>query len=751
MLHVSAFTTQHEFQELTCQFLGSYLWLAPFSTVTTCHIATSQYYAPVMEWTKSMKRNRTGIVYSETIAPLAGTACKRYKSAPDDNITVRNVSRSSRLESLPTEILQQVFITAANGNLIAASPVVGMKLSGSGGFYCATFMMAFYSHMASEMFEVHQLRSYKKHLGAVISSWDVRSLTRAILEGVWCTYGLVKSWLDATLRYAIDEFRRLAPCGKHGRLLDKYLTGQKEIETLIGAAFSATDSAKRSWQLEPCMWDIRITRHSDVYKDAEDEYEADLALDEAYDEDALTAQWAEDLVREYQMRFLGVMTIGDEKWNGKCIIFDEDERFGNVIELYSGLNIKELQPQPSTLDFFELLEERALRATRNTHWLRETLALDYYLRPEFEPFKISPQLYRTAAAVDMKLERQQILQRHYFTSAIHVLFNLDPSSLPRTDTALRRWEEYAVTRLVRYHNDLSKLQIDVCERRGSTRNGVLRRRDANRFRACKVTRMYCYEMDLKVLKYIRTGEVESAPASASPDFTEPLPWLGEKLSPWSTIVDHFGTEAFPNAMSRDLDILAESLDNHDHYHQDFFDEIEPHLDGHLSLLTEDEVWDEECMLDSRRGVGLDQVLEAIAHKAIRTFDSSYQSWYYYNGRKMDMATSGWDLHGSDNDEDFNNVNESDDNLPRIATVHDSHNPPQNIHYGEYDRSDPMAVDENFMAMDRVVMRLAEPFGKDTDLPNPMFRPPKWFQKADKAYMQELPLVIRTTKTRRRSE
>jgi hypothetical protein len=71
--------------------------------------------------------------------------------------TETRVSAPCHLESLPAELLQQIFLTAMNGNLLTASPRIAVKLSGTKAVYRAAFLLAFYSHDIDNMLSIYKL------------------------------------------------------------------------------------------------------------------------------------------------------------------------------------------------------------------------------------------------------------------------------------------------------------------------------------------------------------------------------------------------------------------------------------------------------------------------------------------------------------------------------------------------------------------------------------------------------------------
>ncbi len=63
----------------------------------------------------------------------------------------------SRLESLPAELLEQIFLASANGNLLLAAPRIATRLSGSETLYRAVFTLAFYNHRLRDTLDSLQI------------------------------------------------------------------------------------------------------------------------------------------------------------------------------------------------------------------------------------------------------------------------------------------------------------------------------------------------------------------------------------------------------------------------------------------------------------------------------------------------------------------------------------------------------------------------------------------------------------------
>lgn len=487
-----------------------------------------------MNWVQNLKQTRSGSIYSETTSSLATLDDRAVKRRKTTSIPADQVPERCHLEALPAELLQQIFLTSVNGNLIRASPVIAVKLSGQPSFYRAAFLLAFFSHDVDKVFDIHRLHYFIPKLELPLSTWDVRSLTKAVLGSRWCNWGRVKSWLSDNLKYAITQMLQMGKDALSRKEMQKFMQGAIDIADLTGTAWWSEDNQQRALQLETNMWDIRLTRDSDTY---EDEFDLDKETHEDYERDPYTAEWRNELIFQCQVRILGVLTIGDEKTQNYAPDFSDRAAFRDVVRMYMGLDAEEMKPFPHSLDFFQLLGERALQATRNPHWLRETLAIDYFLWPDDQRYKISPRLYRAAAAADLKLEPPIFRRRGCYLSALYVLFEIDPLSLPRTDPALLCWAGRARRRIMNYRGVLVDLKEDVDKMRQVRGGGILRNSDTNRFRALKLDNKYCYDMDRRILRYMKTGSLTVKVDNRAPSFAEILPWHGEQVKPSVTALE----------------------------------------------------------------------------------------------------------------------------------------------------------------------------------------------------------------------
>ncbi|EXJ75967.1 uncharacterized protein A1O5_00475 [Cladophialophora psammophila CBS 110553] len=644
-------------------------------------------------WTETLKRTRNGSVYSETTSTLRSLdrhASKQRKLAGGKQV---RLPEPCYLEALPAELLQQIFLASMNGNLLVASPLIAVKLSGMKALYHAAFLLAFFSHDVDRQFDIHKLHFLIPRLELPLSSWDIRNMTKAILASRWCTWGQVKLWLAANLRYVVGELLKVAQPRRAGAAIEEFMQGKTDLKNLNGHCWWARDNEGRSWHVETTMWDVRLRRRSEVNESRFDDN--DHAAPGSY---RLLSDWQYELVIQCQMRIFGVMTIGKEKMHNRLPDLPDNTPFPRVIEYYIGLNIEGRKPTTSSLDVWEFLENRAVWATRNSQWLRETLAIDYFFRPDDQPFKVSPRLYRAAAAADVMLEHRIFKRRGSFVPALYVLFSIDPLSLPRTEPAFLVWAAKAYARVSCFRWQLEALRRIIAR---ATTAGKLSTRNENHYRTIKVERKFSYEMDVRILRYVETGSLETIPDAFAPDFNAPLRWHGERLNSFPAAVAEAEMTGFPNADLRDIDIFNHHSDDHHNPRLSYVDA----MDGALSFLHGKRYTRADYQLDNLAG--------SESRYALTTYDAYYRSIRHDGYQGL--------------------FNRSQD---------DSEEEPANIHYGEDPRENQFDLPSDEMAaIDWVVSRLDKkhpipPLIKDTELAEPLRGPPEWFHGVGEPFFQE---------------
>ncbi|EXJ64964.1 hypothetical protein A1O7_01303 [Cladophialophora yegresii CBS 114405] len=621
-----------------------------------------------------------------------------------------------------------------NGNLLTASPRIAVKLSGTQAVYRAAFLLAFYSHDVDNMFTIYNLHYLVPILDLPLSSWDVRSMTRAVLNSSWCTWGQVKMWLSDNLLYAITQFQAIAKEKCLPLFIKRFLEGQSDLEVLLGRCMSGEDEDNRWLQLETCMWDVRLQRDSDIY---EDEQEKDAAIDRNYDLNAYTADWDFELIFQCQMRVFGVLTLGDEKAQSYNLHYND--AFRNVVAQIIGSDTEDVQQQPS-LDFWRLLDERALRATRNANWLRETLAIEYFFYAEDQPYKVSPRLYRAAALADIILEESSYTEGSIHVPVLYVLFQVDPRGLPREDPALLGWAAKARKRILDFFDNLGDLQCEVAEQRHK-RGDTLNNGDWWRYSALELEYRFRYEMDWKIASYIKTGSLgESLPDPSAPDFTQPLEWLGERLNSWPKALDEARKLSYPTLRGKDVDIFHGDVgETWDHPFPSEQEDVEQALYDHFDTIDIEIEWDANFRLD--------RISRAEAHYALTTPDAYYQSDSNTTYDGLFARHGLWTMDESESDGEENTVSNEWDNEDEYEEQNNIDAEGHvgwmnNLRHGLLDET-PIEVHRNLWGLDFAVM-FPNDFhpmpSTDTELIEPVYGPPQWFHPAEKPYFEELDQV-----------
>ena len=690
-----------------------------------------------MDWTNTLKRTRNGSIYSETASSLTKLRQHANKRRKTSGGSENPPSPQCYLEALPAELLQPIFLMSMNGNLLTASPRIAVKLSGTNAFYRAAFLLALYSHDVEKMFDIYKLHYLIPMLDLPLSSWDVRSMTRAVLNSRWCTWGQVERWLADSLEYAIGQLLAVAKPTYSAQQIDMFMQGETNMESLLGYTWWAEDEEKRKWQLETCMWDIRLVRGSDI---DEDEMVLDGENREAYSKDPFTAEWQNELIFQCEMRLLGVLTFGDEKsFNSHLHHVDP---FRKIIESVMGLDMQDLDQQASATDVWQLLDDRAVRASRNAHWLRETLAIQYFFYPEDQAFKVSPRLYRAAAIADLKLEWPIYTRRGSYVPVLHVLFEADPFSLPRTDPTLLAWTARARKRIVDFYDHMELLRNEV-EHQREMRLGTLKTRDRNKYLSIKLEHKYRYEQDWKIINYITTGAMgDTPPNGLAPKFTEPLAWLGERLSPSPKALAEAENAQYPHASKREVDIFEDVQNAYPDFSVERYDlECE-------TMKSIYDLWDRSrIQVEQEATFDLDKIATSEARYALTAYDGYYKSHDHDGYEKLfrgDGAGLEEEWDSDEDEEEWGYVETDSDDEEGDDMYSDIYEEDPAEATSMRDRGllqeRPIIVHRNLTGLDLHTLYPSEHFpvpSSDTELLDPLFAPPKWFHPAEAPYLAKV--------------
>jgi hypothetical protein len=543
----------------------------------------------------------------------------------------------------------------------------------------------------------------------------------------------VKLWLTDNLLHALSRGQAIVKPTSPDHWLNLITEGKIGLEALMGRSWFGEDEETRTVELEMRMWDLRLTRDRDIY---EDESKMDAARQESYDRDPYTAEWDVELIFQCQMRIFGVLTVGDEKSLSYHRLHREDP-FRNVVAMMIGFDVVDMNPHSSSLDFWKLLEERAIRATRNAHWLRETLAIEYFFHPEDQPYRASPRLYRTAAVADIMVDDEIYNVRLSYVPALHVLFQVDPRALPREDPALIAWAAIARQRMFDFFGNMEFL----CHQRArqkQRRGGRMNFSDRDKFRALGLQQKFRFEMDWKIVSYIETGSLgDVIPDGLAPDFTEPLRWLGERLEPWPKALDEATKLLYPNFDHGAVDEFEDESD-YDLTHFDLPQEVMADaLCDHFGMTEYD--------LQIEADFVLDRIDRAEARYALLTGDDYYQSQHHDDYEELCdtyVFTHAGDLE-SDGEEDGNSDEWADDseNEERSNADDDGRWSSASILRHGLLQEAPFHIHRELIGLDMAVMFPDDMHplpSKDTESTPLYCVPPQWFRPAGKPYFEELP-------------
>jgi hypothetical protein len=280
-------------------------------------------------------------------------------------------------------------------------------------------------------------------------------------------------------------------------------------------------------------------------------------------------------------------------------------------------------------------------------------------------------------------------------------------------------------------------------------DGDLRKREENKQRALKIEAQYCYEMDLKILKYVETGFLESTSDLLAPRFAGRLEWLGERLQPSIAALDEVEQWDFPNARLRDVDIFGEELNENDPEIDAFrlkqvlkdpflFEESDESIDD--SELAKTSWTDARAALSAR-----DDYYDSLHHEGWDgLFDEPYSTLWHgipdYGGWEEEYREAAF---GGNYDEDESNTeDDEEDGNDSYLTGATQQGRRANIHYGEHEMEDPWRVTAVEMAIDWIVAQpsAAHPIPlliPDTQSAEPAFPPPRWYHAVEQSYMKEL--------------
>ncbi|KAI1609468.1 hypothetical protein EDD37DRAFT_653578 [Exophiala viscosa] len=243
--------------------------------------------------------------------------------------------------------------------------------------------MAFYNHRLLDFLTALGISSLFPNLALPMRSWDVRSMTKAVLRARWCTCGWTLNLLIFVRRGQLHRVGRCIPHEKRQRFLE-----------IIAKKIPKSDDS-----LPNCQWDGPADIFDLVGGAPEQDEHYLRPLSQELDGSASKAMFMQ------------------------CVPI-------RVASKYASTNFAEcLRGDPLRMFIEAFLREEGVR------WNARG---DFH--PEDHPFKISPSAFQQAAILDTddyNEEPEHIL--HYQIPRVLLLFELDPLSTPHRDPVLLPW------------------------------------------------------------------------------------------------------------------------------------------------------------------------------------------------------------------------------------------------------------------------------------------------------------------------
>ncbi|KAJ9608084.1 hypothetical protein H2200_007072 [Cladophialophora chaetospira] len=399
--------------------------------------------------------------------------------------------RLSQLESLPCELLEQIFLNCCNGNLLLAAPIVAAKLSGRRSLYAVCYIASFYSNQAGEILYYYGLSDLASMIPSTFSSWELRSMTKAVLRSRWCTFGFAESFLIDLPSVAIDACLDFLDYGGS-------LAGHRQQELdLLERLQVSQEKYRVQRQVLTGPWFSISASHFETSIDY--------------------------LARVDRNNDADVQVIHLFGWyDSRVVLHHFDWLFCGTGFMESPCNGSVLPTTP----FRQLVENGIRQSLNNRIWANDTrlyphndwapadsssslsptaVALDFYFHPENQPFKLNPVLFcLTAAAEIQRYFGDPDIQFSRTWRGFHFLFGVDPTSLPRTDPVIISYARFLLRRVVNIEQNLTRFRHDL---RHIQREGALTplshrvaRQNFKRLRGLQ-------NKDYQILEYITTGKI----------------------------------------------------------------------------------------------------------------------------------------------------------------------------------------------------------------------------------------------------
>ena len=450
-----------------------------------------------------------GSIFRRPQEPIDMARRKRRLSRADDQCAIietttkrlcqtRESERSiSTLELLPTEILQQIFFAALNGNLFRAAPRIAVKLSGSQAIYRAAALVAFFHRSIPQLRDVFNVDYLLQEITQPLPSWELRSMVKVVYGSKWCTLGWWKALTFDILAHAVARFEKLAVKSISPDSVEKVQMIKNRTAELRDLDYPGmlhgTGDAGRAISLNCYPFGIILDERP--------------VLNRTDTNDREEIPWKCTIHWQLNSSLFGTIP--------SCYLSSMDDLedstpYREIWARYVGLRDERLSRRHWSV-FYDRM--RCAVEEDDAHYLVRGLQVDYLFYPEQAPYKIPAELFRIAARNDalngFKLEAY---------SCLVALFEIDPFSLPRGSPELMQWAKGAARNM---RNHIFNQESDYCEWRGYSLYGLVDegQREESLFRSR--LNNYRYQMQREILRYMKIGTLSIEPDLLSPLFVVP--------------------------------------------------------------------------------------------------------------------------------------------------------------------------------------------------------------------------------------
>lgn len=364
-----------------------------------------------------------------------------------------------------------------------------------------------------------------------VSPWMARSIAKAVLRARWCINGWVLELSRSLLRAAVDRLSQRTDLNSYvQRVIQNYKDSLPDHQSRIcwssqdnrGSTVASLEGS-HPLQLEFTTtvggWPIFFADDTDdentitLFQFTMTFCGAGLERHEYLKFYGMDGEWmfqvADKPFSEYMNRLIcDTMNTSDK---------DVGQFWTDFARIYRG---------PVGDDWYEECDRLYWRF----NW-RQQVAIDYFLSPETSPFRIPSHTFRRAAVSDLMLrrrcERREGTGYYFIPCFIHFLFEIDPISLPREDPILLRWAVRACQR-IRYFGDAFQRGRISHREHGVYNEGDWDYQSARRE---QVFAKYTFDVEVRMIRYIKTGENPYPLDCPAPHLHNPITQLEATLAP----------------------------------------------------------------------------------------------------------------------------------------------------------------------------------------------------------------------------